>query len=70
MMNMVGHIKELVRTKTKVAPVTDFGFSDITTNNTTAAAHNILTMVTDRRFIALPNPWEMIKINVIFRKIF
>ena len=56
MMNMVGHIKELVRTKTKVAPVTDFGFSDITTNNTTAAAHNILTMVTDRRFIALPNP--------------
>ena len=56
MMNMVGHIKEVVRTKIKVAPVTDFGFSDLTTNINTAEAHNMLTMVTDRRFIALPIP--------------
>ena len=48
MMNMVGHNKEVVRAKTKVAPMTDFGFSDITTNNTTAAAHIVLTMATDR----------------------
>ena len=56
MMNMVGHIKEVVRTKTKVALVTDFGFSDLTINIKTAAAHNILTMVTDRQLIAFPNP--------------